>query len=63
MTLRLSLHEARAVVNILAERLAGGAGDWGDAVGLDYIEAAKQLDRAERVKTRLAQALAKIEGR
>ena len=57
MTLRLSVNEARALLMVVNEREAGGTGDLGDALGLDYEEADRIMTRLVRVQTRLQRAL------
>lgn len=53
MTLRLSVNEAEALLMIINEREAGGSGDLGDSLGLDYEEAEKVMTRLLRVRDRL----------
>ena len=57
MTLRLSVNEAEALLMIVNEREAGGTGDLGDALGLDYEAAGRIMARLVRVQTRLQRAL------
>ena len=57
---RLSQSERMAVVEVLNERLAGGASDLRDALGLESVEdAEKRMKLLDSAKVKLAASLRK----